>query len=61
MILLHWLALGLSKDCGYPKWPVLIVIPQNTFMFVLFSDFYYKEYIRKPKLKEIADAKEKSE
>ncbi|XP_059610225.1 uncharacterized protein LOC132257373 [Phlebotomus argentipes] len=45
-ILMHWLVL-IPSDCGYPRFPVIIMVPQNLFMFFLFADFYYREYIRK--------------
>lgn len=45
-ILVHWLVL-IPSDCGYPRFPIIIMVPQNLFMFCLFADFYYREYIRK--------------
>ncbi|KAL0819770.1 hypothetical protein ABMA28_007811 [Loxostege sticticalis] len=48
-ILLHFLLLVTAKDCGFPRQPAYILIPQNLFMVILFCDFYYKAYIRKPK------------
>jgi hypothetical protein len=41
---LHWLALRLSPDCGYPKWLAFFMLPQNFFIFILFYDFYRKTY-----------------
>lgn len=46
---MHWMALLIHPDCGYPKWPVAIMIPQNLFMMALFGDFYYKTYVKKMK------------
>ncbi|XP_072929996.1 very long chain fatty acid elongase 7-like isoform X2 [Epargyreus clarus] len=48
LVLLHLIALAVTKDCNYPRFPAYILIPQNLFMVILFSDFYYKAYI-KPK------------
>ncbi|XP_034191068.1 very long chain fatty acid elongase 7 [Osmia lignaria lignaria] len=50
LILLHFVLLAWSEDCGFPKWTAAVMIPQNVFMIVLFADFYYKAYIRKPKV-----------
>lgn len=47
MIGTHWAALLFQDSCGYPKWPVAIMIPQNFFMLALFGDFYRKAYILK--------------
>lgn len=47
MIGTHWAALLFQESCGYPKWPVAIMIPQNFFMLALFGDFYRKAYILK--------------
>lgn len=49
MILVHWLVLLFHSDCGYPKFPVAIMVPQNLFMLALFGDFYYKTYIQEKK------------
>lgn len=51
MIGSHWAALLFQESCGYPKWPVAIMIPQNFFMLALFGDFYRKAYIlKRPKV-----------
>lgn len=47
MIGTHWAALLFQQSCGYPKWPVAIMIPQNFFMLALFGDFYRKSYMQK--------------
>lgn len=47
MIGTHWAALLFQSSCGYPIWPVAIMIPQNFFMLALFGDFYRKAYILK--------------
>ncbi|XP_046615289.1 elongation of very long chain fatty acids protein 1-like isoform X1 [Neodiprion virginianus] len=51
IILFHFLQLMWVKDCGYPRWTALIFVPQNLFMIVLFGDFYYKTYVKKPAAK----------
>ncbi|CAH1121077.1 unnamed protein product [Ceutorhynchus assimilis] len=38
-----------STDCSYPKGINLFFVPQNTFMIVLFSDFYIRNYYLEPK------------
>ncbi|XP_014209417.1 elongation of very long chain fatty acids protein AAEL008004-like isoform X2 [Copidosoma floridanum] len=50
LILVHFSQL-FFRDCGFPLWPVLVFIPQNLFMIVLFGDFYYKTYVKKPNKK----------
>ncbi|KAF7413409.1 hypothetical protein HZH68_001898 [Vespula germanica] len=47
IIFLQFLSAILTKDCGYPKVLLLLFIPHNIFMIVLFTDFYYKSYIQK--------------
>lgn len=44
LIALHWMMLLIVPDCGYPRWPTMILVPQNLFMFLLFYDFYRKAY-----------------
>ncbi|XP_076278021.1 very long chain fatty acid elongase 7 [Lasioglossum baleicum] len=51
LILMHYVVLVWAEDCGFPKWTSAVLIPQNLFMMVLFGDFYYKTYIRKPQPK----------
>lgn len=48
LILIHASQL-IWAECDYPKWPAALLLPQNLFMIVLFGDFYYKAYIKKPK------------
>ncbi|XP_012288732.1 elongation of very long chain fatty acids protein AAEL008004 [Orussus abietinus] len=48
-ILLHFSQLLWTENCGFPLWPAAVLIPQNLFMIILFADFYYKTYIKKPK------------
>jgi len=40
----------LATDCSYPKFIILLALPQDIFMFVLFWDFYKKAY-KQPKNK----------
>jgi hypothetical protein len=35
-------------SCGFPRFPVIIIVPQNLFMFVLFFDFYIRTYHKNP-------------
>lgn len=56
LIMMHWLALLIHPTCGFPKWPVAVMIPQNLFMMALFGDFYYKSYVQKTKKCEAAAA-----
>lgn len=51
LLLLHDLILAFHQDCGFPKWTVVVLIPQNLFMMMMFGDFYYKCYIKKPQRK----------
>ncbi|XKL63697.1 hypothetical protein PGB90_006061 [Kerria lacca] len=38
-----------SKDCNFPKYLIVIGLPQDIFMFTLFLDFYRKAYLQKSK------------
>lgn len=51
LITLHYAILLFQPNCNYPKWVVGVLLPQNFFMFMLFGDFYYKMYIKKPNVK----------
>lgn len=51
LILVHYVVLAWVEDCGFPKWTAAVLIPQNLFMIVLFGDFYYKAYVKKPRSK----------
>lgn len=48
LILIHFIFL-IYTDCGFPKWTAAVMIPQNLFMILMFSEFYYKTYIKKRK------------
>lgn len=47
IIFLQFLWGVLTKDCAYPKVLLLLFIPHNILMIVLFIEFYYKSYIQK--------------
>ncbi|XP_055326619.1 elongation of very long chain fatty acids protein AAEL008004-like [Sitodiplosis mosellana] len=49
ILVIHFLNPILFFDCQWPKYISLIGVIQNTFMFILFLDFYIKAYVRKPK------------
>lgn len=49
LILIHALMLLFVEDCGFPVWTLAILVPQNLFMVVLFGEFYYNTYVKKPK------------
>lgn len=48
LLMIHFVVLAWVEDCGFPKWISAVFIPQNFFMMVLFGEFYYKTYIKKP-------------
>ncbi|XP_001599867.1 elongation of very long chain fatty acids protein AAEL008004 [Nasonia vitripennis] len=54
LILVHFSQLLWTEDCGFPRWPAAIFIPQNIFMIVLFGDFYYQTYVKKKPQKKVA-------
>lgn len=39
----------LFYDCNYPKWSVILVLPNAMFFYFLFSDFYNNAYTSKKK------------
>ncbi|XP_053680964.1 elongation of very long chain fatty acids protein AAEL008004-like [Anopheles nili] len=39
----------LDIDCGYPRAVLWFVGMQNVFMLLMFSDFYWRTYIRRPR------------
>lgn len=51
------MSLLFQPDCGYPVFPVAIMVPQNLFMLALFGDFYYKTYVKEKKKKTRPDDK----
>lgn len=46
LILIHFSQLLFTWDCAFPKWPIIVFLPQNIFIIVLFGEFYYKTYVR---------------
>ncbi|KAJ0173720.1 hypothetical protein K1T71_010869 [Dendrolimus kikuchii] len=56
-LFVHFVLLVFAKDCGFPKEPAYILIPQNLFMVILFGDFYYRTYIKSPKKEEVLNGK----
>ncbi|XP_018784064.1 PREDICTED: elongation of very long chain fatty acids protein 1 [Bactrocera latifrons] len=49
-LFIHFLMAIVRNHCQHPLIISFVGLIQNLFMFALFADFYYKEYIRKPKL-----------
>ncbi|XP_034242982.1 uncharacterized protein LOC117646255 [Thrips palmi] len=43
---IHFGKLVFNNPCNFAPFGLMIIIPQNMFMFILFSDFYYKAYMR---------------
>lgn len=39
--------IAIIPGCNYPVWTMIVFVPQNLFMLILFGDFYYKAYIKK--------------
>ncbi|XP_026734661.1 elongation of very long chain fatty acids protein AAEL008004-like [Trichoplusia ni] len=50
LLLVHFVALAVTRECNFPREPAYILIPQNLFMVILFSDFYYRSYIKAKKV-----------
>ncbi|XP_017469507.1 PREDICTED: elongation of very long chain fatty acids protein 7 [Rhagoletis zephyria] len=49
-LVIHFAMAIVFNHCQHPVLISFVGITQNVFMFVLFFDFYYSEYVRKPKL-----------
>lgn len=47
ILVIHFLNPILFFECDYPKGLAFIGLTQNLFMFILFSDFYYKAYVKR--------------
>ncbi|XP_053949212.1 elongation of very long chain fatty acids protein F-like [Anastrepha ludens] len=47
LLLLHFTRALFDAECEYPKMAILFAVIQAVVMLALFSDFYYKTYIRK--------------
>lgn len=50
-LIVHFGKLVFYNPCNFAPLGLAIILPQNTFMFILFSDFYYKAYIKKKNVK----------
>lgn len=57
LITTHWMVLYFMS-CNYPKFVIIVLVPQNLFMFALFTDFYIKAYIKKKPAKVSATPEE---
>ncbi|CAH1637653.1 unnamed protein product [Spodoptera littoralis] len=49
LLLFHFISLVTWPECNFPRQPAYLLIPQNLFMVILFSDFYYRSYIKSKK------------
>lgn len=48
LLLIHFSQLIFIEDCPFPKLLAAAFIPQILFMIILFGDFYYNAYLKKP-------------
>lgn len=46
-LVIHFSRVCFADNCDYPLAVAWIVLIQNLFMLVLFSDFYWKVYLKK--------------
>lgn len=60
LIALHFSFLIFQPNCPYPKFTAGVLVPQNFFMFLLFGDFYLKEYVKKKPVKKITKVNDKT-
>ncbi|KAH9636666.1 hypothetical protein HF086_003484 [Spodoptera exigua] len=49
LLLFHFISVVTWPECDFPRQPAYLLIPQNLFMVILFSDFYYRSYIKSKK------------
>ncbi|KAF9823920.1 hypothetical protein SFRURICE_013457 [Spodoptera frugiperda] len=49
LLLFHFISLVTWPECDFPREPAYLLLPQNLFMVILFSDFYYRSYIKAKK------------
>uniref|UniRef100_A0A034WTF1 Elongation of very long chain fatty acids protein n=1 Tax=Bactrocera dorsalis TaxID=27457 RepID=A0A034WTF1_BACDO len=56
VLLLHFTHALLDMECEFPKWALGLASFQTLVMLVLFSDFYYKAYLRPNKRKLVSQA-----
>lgn len=52
VLIVHFALPLFNEDCLYPKSFNIVLLIQNLFMFALFSDFYYRAYL-KAKVKKV--------
>lgn len=52
ILFIHFFRSAFADDCSFPKSLSFLVGLQNLFMLALFSDFYYKSYVKKRIVKE---------
>lgn len=45
---LHFLQVVVNNTCGHPNLVSFVGFIQNLFMFAMFSEFYYRTYMKKP-------------
>ncbi|CAK1553381.1 unnamed protein product [Leptosia nina] len=57
----HMGCIVFMPNCGFPRWTAAVFLPQNTFMLILFLDFYIKAYIKKSNPKPVKKELEASE
>lgn len=50
LVMLHFSIPLILKQCIFPKFWLIMGLIQNGFMLAMFSDFYYKTYVRKNKI-----------
>lgn len=60
LITMHWMVLYFMT-CNYPKFVIIVLVPQNLFMFALFTDFYFKAYVKKKPVKAVEEEGSKVE
>ncbi|XP_039958576.1 elongation of very long chain fatty acids protein F-like [Bactrocera neohumeralis] len=56
LLLLHFIHALLDTECEFPKWALGFASFQMIVMLALFSDFYYKAYLRPNKRKLVSQA-----
>ncbi|XP_072940391.1 very long chain fatty acid elongase 7-like [Epargyreus clarus] len=47
---IHISILIFKSECAYPRWVSFLILPGDVFMLSLFVDFYFRAYIRRPKV-----------
>lgn len=49
ILVVHFFRGVIARDCTFPKFWMWVLMIQNTFMMILFLDFYLKAYFKKPR------------